>query len=859
MKLLSCFIYGFGKLRNFRVDFNGDLTSICSQNGSGKTTLAVFLKTMFYGMETCKANSNTLKERAHYLPFDGGKYGGNVTFEYTGRKYTVERVFDKKSDTKDILNVTWDIHGTPDLAGLKCAIGEQIFGINRDAFERTIFVTNQEIDLISTESIKTKLNNFVEGSDDDTNLQAALSRLSTRAKDYSKSGGKSLIDLEKAKAANLRNEIANRDNIKRALAPKYDELNGYTREIAEISAYITAAQTENVVRADWERYDAMVDEAQACRERADDIASKYPGDVPSQEDCDTVKKCLAAIRTEQAVQQKKAFTGEDESALQTLTAKFGRGVPTPDTINAVRADIGKAQTIEAGLDTIKKASPSREEQTLNERFDSRPPKDETLSTLAEYEKQYKSADDAYNGTADFTVSGSPVPAAKQDHRLNIILLIVAAVLIVAGIGVCFALLAAGIVLLVLGVLVLILDGFLYLNKKSSAGHAEGPALNPDKQKYREKRDTIASSIGAIIMPYGYSFSDGVLFASSTFRSDVQKYRSFRQEAADKAASIAEKQRQLNDLCGKLKAYFDGYGIVGDSFADCLTELSNEMNRYTDLMRRRTASDNDEKTSADNIRKFSNAVRSFCAKYGLQAEGISARMEGIESDAETMARELNSYYDKMNDAEEFKNKKGLVERPAGGAVDIGALNEQLSDLQGKKSNLAYAISGDERDVESWKDLESDLAASEERLNKYNYNLHIINETMKSLQLADDRLKDKYANPTSTSFAKYGQILQQTAGDRIYMTRDLNVRFQHNGVERGEEYLSSGQRAACALCFRLAMIDNMYAAEKPFIILDDPFTSMDARNFAQAAALLKKLSQEIQIVYLTCHESRIIQIQ
>ena len=76
MKLLSCHIENFGSIRGETLQFDGALTAFCRANGAGKTTLASFLKAMFYGMESDRANSK-FGARRHFNPFGGGLYGGN--------------------------------------------------------------------------------------------------------------------------------------------------------------------------------------------------------------------------------------------------------------------------------------------------------------------------------------------------------------------------------------------------------------------------------------------------------------------------------------------------------------------------------------------------------------------------------------------------------------------------------------------------------------------------------------------------------------------------------------------------------------------------------------------------------------
>ena len=107
MKLLSCYIENFGKIRGESLTFRDGLTSVCEKNGYGKTTLAAFFKAMFYGMDSSFARTK-FNDRAHYCPFGGGVFGGNVVFLYRGKTYKIERTFDKASETKDTLTVYRD-------------------------------------------------------------------------------------------------------------------------------------------------------------------------------------------------------------------------------------------------------------------------------------------------------------------------------------------------------------------------------------------------------------------------------------------------------------------------------------------------------------------------------------------------------------------------------------------------------------------------------------------------------------------------------------------------------------------------------------------------------------------------------
>ena len=90
--------------------------------------------------------------------------------------------------------------------------------------------------------------------------------------------------------------------------------------------------------------------------------------------------------------------------------------------------------------------------------------------------------------------------------------------------------------------------------------------------------------------------------------------------------------------------------------------------------------------------------------------------------------------------------------------------------------------------------------------------------------------------------------------LFRSKDFSVRFERNGEDRPDAHLSAGQKSLCTLCLRLALIDNMYRGEQPFIIMDDPFVHLDGEHIVRAQALVSELAAKKQIIYFCCHESR-----
>ena len=68
MILKECYVSSFGKLKDFRYNFNDNLNVINQENGFGKTTFSIFIKSMFYGLNDSKRDVEN-NERKKYKPW----------------------------------------------------------------------------------------------------------------------------------------------------------------------------------------------------------------------------------------------------------------------------------------------------------------------------------------------------------------------------------------------------------------------------------------------------------------------------------------------------------------------------------------------------------------------------------------------------------------------------------------------------------------------------------------------------------------------------------------------------------------------------------------------------------------------
>ena len=105
----------------------------------------------------------------------------------------------------------------------------------------------------------------------------------------------------------------------------------------------------------------------------------------------------------------------------------------------------------------------------------------------------------------------------------------------------------------------------------------------------------------------------------------------------------------------------------------------------------------------------------------------------------------------------------------------------------------------------------------------------------------------------SFIKNLELINGKQLD-INLDVKLNVKVNEYGSNKDIDYFSTGYKDLIYICMRLSLIDSLFEAEKPFIILDDPFVNLDENKTKNAMNLLEDISKDYQIIYFICHESR-----
>ncbi len=717
MQLKSCYIENFGQISAQTFDFTAGITAILKGNGKGKTTLASFLKAMFYGLDGCRRNSKDFNDRQHFFPFGGGIFGGNLVFESAGKTYRIERVFDEKSETKDMCKVYCNGRLANDW---RDPLGEQLFGLDKASFERTIFITADDIELKATDSINGKLNHVVAGGDSDTNLTVAVDNLLTHAKNYKKSNGNDRLTKAANRLHTLHEQIDNLKTMQANLPQQYTQLRTVEDQLDKLREQLQAVQSQAALVEQWRTYDEY---------------------------------CSDAVRTEQI--------GVN------LMTKYPKGLCDADEL----ADVKQTLTEYALLCTQSQA-------TRNNHIDVSTTELQQLDAkLSEYQSLEREAE----RLPDYLVKGK---ATKTPCKIYPWLAGAMAILLLAGVGVIFVQMMVGIILTVAGGVGLLVVAFIYLNYKVSL---TAQTLNPEKRALRIKHERLGDQIRSVLARYGYSVEQGVAVAVMTLKNDHER-------------ALGEDQLLANV----------------------------------------------------EVRRA--ALQQFCERYALDQADYAVAITDFERDFNLYQHAREEATRLQTKAEQYRNTNHLVERPDSGMDDTTALNDAWVGTMAERDRQLREITEAENAVEKLDDLiqEREAVRAGQEADKVTHALLL--KTVECLKTAEINLQDRYLRPIKDRFVYYAELLEKTIGEKLVMNPDFTIMYERHGFNRSSQHLSAGQKSICTLCFRLALIDNMFAKETPFLIMDDPFVHLDDVHLDKVKKLMHELGKTKQIIYFTCQNVR-----
>lgn len=863
MKLISCHIENYGKIKETDYTFADGITQYCEENGYGKTTLASFLKAMFYGLPAATGRTKQFNDRAHFYPFSGGKFGGSLDFEKEGKRYRIERFFDKSSSTKDSLLVYCNGTLTEEFGE---DVGRSVFGLDEEAFERTVFVTAAEMDIGSTSGINARLNCYVDNTDSDNNFDSAIKALNEKRKALKADRGNGgLMTAQREEISRLQSEIENFNRIADSLGEQYEERESLDRQIRETEEREKRESRLNLLRQKWETYDGYAAALAEEKEKAAALYRKYPKGLPTQEQLRDLRDKEVLLESLRERREAASLGGEEQARMEALSGLFAEGVPSEEALAQAEEQLSQIGSLRVQLEELKKGAQSGRQKELSDKFSDGVPDekewDELQKLLAEYQEKERELDAAKELSLQ---TGEPVQKKeKRAGGLAAVLALVTVLLLAGG----AALLTGGqnrtlgVLLLGLGAAAFVGAIFLFLRQRGSAAAGQAArqeALVRLQKEFTDSKDEIRERLAR----YGYYSRNGVAYDFAMLQREAEEYEDFRKEAERAREVFEERAQTCRDLLERAATFLERYTPdaegLRENFRNMQTAFRKLREEVLDYNRLKQAEEKNREKKASCIgqeKEVRAQMQAVLSAYDMElSPDLKEQLEIWGADRNEAEHLKKAAAEQEKRLEEYKVKNGLFTRPEGEVTDTGALQEEQSLRRRRLAEIDNQIADAENLLERLPEKQNELTLAEEKLEEYRETHFIYTEAIAALQTAEQNLKDKYIAPVKERFCKYSEAIEKAIGEKVTMDKDFRITFERGGENRKDRHLSAGERSICALCFRLALIDNMYETEQPFIIMDDPFVHLDAAHMERTGRVLRELAKDRQILYFCCHESR-----
>ncbi len=835
MKLIDCTISAFGIFKDYHIDFNEDITCIFEENGFGKTTLAAFIKAMFYGLPTARKNQSAEgSERAKYYPWSGGNFGGRLTFEANSKKYRIIRSFDRYSITADTFELIDAKTGLPS-GDFDENIGEQLFGVDESGFVRSTF-SNGTVSLAGIPaSIRNKISAVTENADDMDEFEKANQKLLAAIKAI---GGKNgTLELSQRKAQSARSEI---ERCKREIE-EYDRISAQILQLQsdkkaleeqknELSEKLMLAQGAEAAELKKQNYNRLLEKCEQLKKSTISIEQKYGGVCPDKEKISELEMAVSEYNR-YCLLLSAEETKQDSREFKELCSAFEQGLPTDDEMGSIGSQIRAVDLFNNNITQVGEQKEELEKQ---------------ISALGILNIENIPDETELNEIRSLSFN-APNKISGKPKASGAVLIILSAVLMALGAGVCFVHLIAGIALTAVGAVALIASLLLAsVRKMVSAGNGASPE---DIRKTEE-----------FLLKFGFSRDADVSAAVDRLKAALR----LNEQIADCEQRMQSLKQELADTLAVCWRFMDEYGALRDEAPHKAFEtLSRRRDRYlNEVIPARENSDNLDK----KIRELEKGISEKFSALGAAAapENFAQKFEQIKSDAEAFARFAQELSETEREAAECFERDNIEKMSAPeNATSVEELSDSIANLEQKLSEILEQIPKLMLEAEKLSqsrmqqnEFEELIEAETEVQHQYSLKLSNLKLTQELLLAAKNELAEKYSAGINSSFAEYSSRFFDAAANDARLGSELELSVERQGVGRTAEFFSSGQQSVMDVCLRLSLIDAMFEKEKPFLLLDDPFNTLDEKNLKSALSLLKQVSNKLQIIYFTCHNSRSI---
>lgn len=870
MEIVKIHINNFGKFHNVDIDLKEGVNSFLYENGWGKTTLSVFIKSMFYGMEYTKVKDIERNERDKYFPWQGGVYGGSMIFCQNGKEYLVNRTFGlkKNEDTFELR----DLKTNKISNDFSEDLGTEIFGINRDSYARSVFVTLKDSPVGSAD-ITAKLNNLVE-SGDISNFEEAAETLEKKAKGlHGRNRGTGEIPAIQQKIDANRNYIEEIDSKLKENATYEEKVSVIQKEILELKKQQESVAEQISVCAKFEgktRYEQLKNDLKKSENERKSLCDFFNGQIPDEE---TVKKIDLISNNyttiESNIKNQSASQSEKDS-YEALKNYFAGDIPTKSQIeeclktdneykNFKQAESAKKLTQAESAEFYSLSQKYKNSDVSKEKIDG------CISDITKVQQEKNKISELKNELLEKENELNALLQQKQKNPKKIVFGALGFLGLAAGI---FGFVLNNIILGLSGVVVFLLFMILAIVLKGKKqDFSEFKEKNSNLKKEILEKQSHAQNLEAEYKKFIKKYSENEpseIGALTKISTEFSNYSRLLQKENEYKNWLNTQKITPEEYETKIWAFTKRYCKAENIFSvPADIQILNEKLAKLDELKKKINADSEnlkiqqeEKSRLDAILSQYKTEKTLSyANQVLQIHSKLMEIKNVENQILSEKKKIELFEnDPNNKIESFENLK-KPEKPVDVLQnELSAVSEKISSKNKILSDYQKIISDNLADTEKKGDIETEIERLTLEKHEKSAEYEIFSKTLELLQKAKENLDANYSDPMKKGFEKYVKMLGSSVN--LIINTDLEVLLDDNGKAHKSNFLSDGYKDMVNFCSRMALVDALFENIKPPIILDDPFVNLDDEKIPNALQLVKEIAKENQVIYFACHKSRAV---
>ncbi|MGP1588272.1 MAG: hypothetical protein ACTTHG_08050 [Treponemataceae bacterium] len=869
MKLIKAHIINFGKLHDLKINFNDGLNSYIHENGWGKTTLSIFIKAMLYGLEYTSSKDPEKNEKLKYFPWQGGVYGGNLTFSCSGKEYTVSRTFGlkKNEDTFELRNEKTNKISSD----FTSELGNQIFGVNRETFSRSIHIVLSETPEGSAD-ICAGLNNLIEAGDI-SNFDIACKNIDDRA---------SLLKAKRGKTGEIyqiAQIIDHHRNFISEIEAKILQNEEYERKIKDINSYITGLKasqqelTEQIsLNAKYEskiRYEQLKKDLHSAEKLKEELLEFFCGNIPDENIIKKIDSILNDLITVESNIKNFSLFQSEKDKYEILKNYFAADIPSKNQIeNCLKID--NEYKLFKQIVGEKKLSPNEMEQfsVLRQRFENSNISESIITDCL------NSVVEVQNKKTEIAQLKSELQA-KQEHlneekRIKpknikrILFFSLASVAFIAGIVVFF--LKFNIIIQIsclFSLLLFFVLGIFSKNKLTDFSDLvkDISDLQEKIKKIEFENDKKENEQKSFVFRFGES-NISEIAAINKIGVDFKLYSTFLEKSKNYEMWLKNQPKTFKDYENELKVFCKRF-CKSDDISNIPSEiqiLNEKLSCLNELEQKINSDSMNNQLRAEKIEKLSMILSQYKTEktfdFALQVQEVHNKINDIKNAESLISANKKRLLDFENSSEHDIKSFDTLNKPAKNVDELheklNEISEQITSKNALVSTYQKIINDNLTYTERKNDIETELDRFSMQKKEKESEYSILQKTLEMLAKAKENLDANYGDPIKVGFSKYVKMLGGNLN--LIIDTDLKVYIEESGKRYESEFLSGGYKDLVNFCSRMALIDALFVEEKPPVIIDDPFVNLDDDKLEKAISFIKILSKEKQILYFACHKSR-----